>query len=717
MLSTFGSLQTALRAMNAMQRSIQVSSNNIANAATPGYSRQKTLLVTGEPYSVAGSNRYATFGQVGTGVIAEKIQRFRSGFLDAQIRTENLAFKGWETRRDLLQQIEVIFNEPSETGLNSNINAFWSSWQTLADSPNSIAARSHVAETAQDLSATIREKYRQLKELQAEFDDNVAVQVSQINDLAARIANLNVNIREVQGVGQQPNDLRDQRDQLLTELSGLIEMDAHEAENGSVFVSVGGKLLVMDDINSELMAEPDPTNNMLYRIAWQDTGDAVHIKNVSLEGSLPEEASGLLQGQLGSLLVGRDLIISDYLAQLDDIANTFISSVNALHQTGFGLSANGSSLTSSNTVPGTVDAFSLVPPQSDSSGLSDGTYFLEIRDNANVLEFRLVDSSGNPIAIDDATFAGNDITNNWQALDLVDGTTFDTGRGLAIDFGAIADHQLSSISIDGNINSFGLSSIPQGNAELPTDTHFVEMRDNDGSWEFRFVDSNGDPVEVKDLTSIDESLTAGWQPVPNSNTFDSGRGISIQFTTGPYEESVRGGSVAPPPFPAANVNYTARGTKVGMLGGSAASVSIGNFFSGKGAVDINVSDYIKSDLHRIVTASSTASPGDGSVALEIARLKDKTLLNENSITINNYFRSLITKLGQHSEQASIMTDNQELLVQHLENRQSEFAGVSLDEETVHLLQYQRTYQAAARVMTTVDEMLEKIINGMGLVGR
>jgi flagellar hook-associated protein 1 FlgK len=252
--------------------------------------------------------------------------------------------------------------------------------------------------------------------------------------------------------------------------------------------------------------------------------------------------------------------------------------------------------------------------------------------------------------------------------------------------------------------------------ELPTDTYFVEMHDNNGVWNFRVVDSNGDPVDVYDLSSDGGSLTDGWQPVPNSNNFDTGRGITIQFAPGTYSESIRGGSVTPPPFPAANAVYTARGTQVGTMNDGAASVSMGNFFSGKGAIDITVSDYIKADHNRIATAASADSPGDGSVALEIARLKAKTLVNGNS-TINNYFRSLITQLGQHSEQASVMTDNQELLVKHLEGRQSEFAGVSLDEETVYLLQYQRTYQAAARVMTTVDEMLEKVINGMGLVGR
>ena len=486
MLSTFGSLNTALTTLQAMQKSIQTTSHNVANAATPGYSRQQATLVSGTPYTVPSTNRYNTFGQVGTGVNVEKMQRFRSAFLDSQIRNETLREKGWEVRQDALQQIEVSFNEPSDTGINSRLSAFWASWNNLATTPDSAATRGTVVESAADLTAALRDTYRQLEDFQTELDDQVSIQVESINDIAHRIADLNSTIRDVQGLGQQPNDLRDERDQLLTELAGYINIDAHEGETGSVLVSLGGKLLVMDHEVSELAVEPDAGNGTLNRVIWADTGAVVQVAGVPLEGGLSSVAPDRLGGQLGGTLIARDLIIPDKMAMLDDMANTLISSVNNLHQSSFGL----------------------------------------------------------------------------------DGST-------------------------------------------------------------------------------------GW-----------------------------------------------------------------DFFTGTGARDIDVSSDIKADHNRIAASASAAGvPGDGSVALEIARLENAALLNSGTTTITDYYRANIAKLGQEAQQANVMFINQELLVQHLENRQEEIAGVSLDEETVNLLQYQRTYQAAARVMTVVDEMLDKVINGMGLVGR
>ena len=185
MLSTFGSLNTALTTLQAMQKSIQTTSHNVANAATPGYSRQQATLVSGTPYTVPSTNRYNTFGQVGTGVNVEKMQRFRSAFLDSQIRNETLREKGWEVRQDALQQIEVSFNEPSDTGINSRLSAFWASWNNLATTPDSAATRGTVVESAADLTAALRDTYRQLEDFQTELDDQVAIQVESINDVPA----------------------------------------------------------------------------------------------------------------------------------------------------------------------------------------------------------------------------------------------------------------------------------------------------------------------------------------------------------------------------------------------------------------------------------------------------------------------------------------------------------------------------------------------------
>jgi flagellar hook-associated protein FlgK len=714
MPSTFGSLNIALRTLDSMQRAIEVSGHNVANAATPGYSRQTAVFVASDPYSVPALNYNVSAGQVGTGVTVDAIQRFRSDFLDSQIQDESLFLKGWEVRRDVLRQVEVTLNEPSDAGINSSLSAFWTAWNELATTPGSTAARAYVVETASGLSTSLREAQHQLSDLQSDLDERVAIDVEKVNDLAHRIADLNKTIRNVEGIGQQANDLRDQRGQLLAELTGLININAHESETGSVMVSMGGKLLVMDHVVSEIAVEQDPANAMRNRIVWADTGAVVQIGGIPLEGGLSSLATEQLAGELGATLIARDLILPDKMSQLDDIANALIGAVNGLHQTGFGLNGTaGGGLTSTSTVPGTVDGFSLAPPMSGSNGLADGTFFVEIRDNANILEFRLVDSAGKPMEIYDSAAGDGSFTNAWQTLDLVDGTSFDTGRGLVIDFAALSDHSLGTINTNMDVNGFSLSGVASGTPELPTDSYYVEVRDNGGNWEFRLVDSAGSPVQIYDDVTGDGSLTSDWQTIPAApQSFDTRRGLTIDFTSGPYTETLFGGVPLP-----ANVHYTARGTQVGTRGNGAASVGIGSFFTGTGAQDIAVSDYITADYNRIATAAVADSPGDGSIALGIARLESAAILNGGTTTIGDYYRGAIAELGQEAQQADIMASNHDLLLQHLEARQEEIAGVSLDEETVHLLQFQRTYQAAARVMTTVDEMLDKVINGMGLVGR
>jgi flagellar hook-associated protein FlgK len=708
-----------------MQRAIEVTGHNVSNVETPGYSRQKALLVAGDPYSVPAANRNQNLGQIGTGVTVEKVQRYRSDFLDSQIRNETLSLKGWEVRRDTLQQIEVAFNEPSEVGINHALGEFWTAWSNLSTTPDSVAARTHVAETTNSLSTAMRETYRQLSNLQGELDDRVGMQVQQVNDLAHRIADLNGTIRKVEGLGQQPNDLRDERGKLLTELAGVIDIDTFETESGSMTVNLGGKWLISDASVSELATQPDPTNSqassglMLKQVTWADTGATVQVNGITLASGLSSQATERLGGELGGTLISRDLILSGKMGQLDQMADALIGAVNGLHQSGFGLNGTaGGNLTGASSIPGTVNSFSQVAPWAGQSGLANGTYSLEIRDNSNVLEFRLVNATGQALIIDDASVGGT-TTNNWQRFDLVAGTNFDTGRGLAINFGALADHNLGSINTNANVSGFNLSGVAQGATELSSDTYYVEARDNNGISEFRLVDSGGNPAQIYDSVAANGSVTSAWQAIPPGapSSFDTNRGFTIQFSGGPYVAAVRGGSITPPPIPAASGAYTARGTQLGTRNSGAATVSINNFFSGTGARDIALSDYIAADYNRIATAATANSPGDGSIALKIGQLQSAMLLKSGTASIGNFYRVTVAGLGQEAQQAGIMVNNHELLTQHLQTRQEEVAGVSLDEEMVSLTAYQRTYQAAARVMTTVDEMLDKVINGMGTVGR
>lgn len=715
MFSSFGSLNTALKGLQTMQRAIEVNSHNVANAATPGYSRQRAMLQPSDPYAVPTQSRRANPGQVGTGVTINSIHRYRSMFLDEQIRNTKEQVGSWEVRSDILRQIEVAFNEPSELSINQQMSQFWASWQELAAAPNSSATRASVAETASNMSQSIRQVYDQLADLQDELDSRVESQIIEINDLASQIADLNRDIREVQGIGQQPNDLRDQREMRLQKLSQMLNITAKEEDDGSVTISLGGKLLVADHTYAPLGTEPDGNNGAMNRIVWAETGATTYMQNIPLEGGLPPEAADIFGGELGGTLVGRDLILTDVMDELDTLAQTIIGSVNGLHQTGYGLANNpGGTVLASTTVPNTVSGFSTADPYPDALGLSAGDYYVELRDNNGVVEFRMVDSTGSAIAIDDVTQGGTTLTSDWQNYASVAGTNFDTGRGLVVHFDPLADHTLGTINTNVNTAGFQLSGVAAGNTELPDDTYYVEVADNGGSWQFRLVDSSGVSVPVYDQAADDGSLTNGWQDIPSApHIFDTARGLTVEFTGGPYIPA----NIAGVPIAAANVVYTARDTQLGTIDSGAASVTMGNFFTGSGAADIDLSNYIKADHNRIATAAGIDSPGDGSIAVQIGQISQAQLLNNNTATIGDYYRGTITTLGQKSQQAETLTTNHSLLVSHLETRQDEIAGVSLDEETVHMLQYQRTYQAAARALTAIDEMLERVINNTGLVGR
>lgn len=726
MTTLFSGLNNALRTLQIMQKGIETTSHNVSNASTPGYSRQKVLLQASDPYTVPSSNRPMGVGQVGTGVQATEIKRYRSEFLDGQIRTQTSNLKGWEVRQDTLQQVEVILNEPSDTGLNTYMTNFWSGWQELAASPDSAASRAQVAEGATELTSSLRESHRQLTELQTDLDNHVSSLVTEINDLAYNIADYNRKIAHVESIGQQANDMRDERDVLLKTLSEKLNVTMGENENGSTMVSVGGRLLVMDFEVNEMAVRQDPTNNMLNSVVWADSGDPVTLKGIPLAGGLDADAENLLAGELGGTLIGRDIILPRQMAVLDDIANTLIGSVNGLHQTGYGLNNLPGATLTATTTPGTVDAMTQVATGSWAglSGLPAGNMYVETRDNGGTLQFRLVDSSGNPLAINNASLPDPvapavadpavDITDAWQDFSLVAGTTLDTGRGIAITFGALDPNGVVSTTTDANVAGFSTGGVAQGATELSDGArYYVEVN---ASNQFRLVDDTGTAVQVYDLTAANGSLSDGWQDIPVGGTFDTSRGLTVQFNGAPavppYLPRQFGGTPAP-----ASAEYSAWGNQIATAANGAAQVTMGNFFSGSGAATIALSDYIEEDYSRIATASTPNAPGDGSVALHMYQLSSAALLNNNTTTLTDYYRAAIGTLGQDAQQANTMTENHETLVDHLETRQEEVAGVSVDEETVNLIEYQRAYQAAARVLNTFDEMLDKVINGMGLVGR
>ena len=228
MSSTFHGLETARRGMSTHQSALYTTGHNIANANTPGYTRQRVNFNTTQPYPSMSFNAPNIAGQLGTGVKPGTIQRVRESFLDVQYRTENSKLGYYGALSSSLAKMEDIMNEPTESGLSSVMEKFWNSLQDLANNPENTGARAVVASTGQMLAETINYYYNSLKRIQNDISNEINVTIKDIESLLTDIDDLNRQIASVEPHGMLPNDLYDRRDLLVDQLSNLINIQVTE---------------------------------------------------------------------------------------------------------------------------------------------------------------------------------------------------------------------------------------------------------------------------------------------------------------------------------------------------------------------------------------------------------------------------------------------------------------------------------------------------------
>ncbi len=311
MTSAWFGLNTGVSALEAAQTMLDTAAHNVANANTPGYSRQRVDLVASPPFSYPAFNRSGLPGQIGTGVTVANVMRVRDSFLDLQIDSQTALQGQWDTRRDELAKVEAVFPEPNGSGLGGVLTQFWNSWQDVAADPTSSAARSSLVEQAASLASRFNRDVGQLTSLQSSEDYQIGQSIGQINDLATRIAALNDQIQRVAVSGDHPNDLMDQRDQLLQQLSAIVPVTQTVQADGTVDVLLGGTDLVAHGTARTIVASSDPTTG--FTTPTWSSGGAVDL------GS----------GSLAALVEARDVTVPGYIAQLNQLAAGVASAVNA----------------------------------------------------------------------------------------------------------------------------------------------------------------------------------------------------------------------------------------------------------------------------------------------------------------------------------------------------------------------------------------------------
>ena len=310
-ISTFLGLETALRGILAQQRAIDVTGHNIANASTPGYSRETANLVTTQPFVDTPA------GLLGTGVDVQSYQRVRDSYVDVQLRTQMMLKGTYTAQQDGLNQVELSLAEPSDNGLSALLGKYWAAWQNLSTAPSDMATRQALAQSAASLADGFNSLSSQMSTVASQTQQQETLTMTQVNTIGSEIASLNGSIKAAELAGQTPNDLLDKRDLLIDQLAKLGNVTpstsaGQAGQLGSIDVTFGGATLVTDT--------------------------TVATPALTLAG-LPSLTSGQLYG-MQSVLTSINDPTTGYLTQLNDIASKLITATNTQHAAGTDLNGN-----------------------------------------------------------------------------------------------------------------------------------------------------------------------------------------------------------------------------------------------------------------------------------------------------------------------------------------------------------------------------------------
>jgi flagellar hook-associated protein 1 FlgK len=328
-MAAFGGLGTALSGLEAQQRAMGVISQNITNVDTPGYTRRTVQLTSqGSP---PGSSIFTKNNGTGEGVNVDSITRIRDQFLDDTARSALTNQGAADQTSTTLNQIEAIVPEPSDTGISSQIQKFWAAWSDAANAPGSMASRTALLSQANTVATSLNTASAQMTNLRNSQITGLQASVAKVNSQSQQVAKLNGEIRTAIAAGVDPSDLQDQRDNLIDSLATSVGATTHANDDGTVDVFLGGGTLVRSDTSTNI--------NMVQAGTLDPPLDTMPLQNVRITWSNGGDDVQRLGGQIGAVLTGVDNTIPRYQSQLDGVASSLVSTVNALHETGQGLDA------------------------------------------------------------------------------------------------------------------------------------------------------------------------------------------------------------------------------------------------------------------------------------------------------------------------------------------------------------------------------------------
>ena len=665
-------LDVAKSALFTAQQALTVTGHNISNVNTPGFSRQEVILTEERP--VDGSP-----GQVGTGVKIEQIRRAVDVFLNRELTNSQEGLGQFTVTSDELRRLESLFRDTSGQGLAGQLNEFFKALQDATTTPSQTTPRSVVIAKASTLASTFHQINADLTDTRRAIDVQIGVNISEINGLTRKIADFNTQIKSAEVSGQNANDLRDKRDLAVNELATRIEVSTLDRIDGTVSVFTARGLVLVDQETTRNLVGVESTDNQGLLDIGYDIG-----------GNQPSIITDLITGgRVRGLIDVRDGTIPSVQQGIDALAGSLLNEVNQVHRVGYGLDGSTgqdffSGLSVTTKAPSTNVGTGAI-----GNGAVTAPSLLTFHD----YEIRF--SGGNNYSIVDAS-TGIGIEGNYTGTVIVPPTV---DAPLNIVTGA---NDTLVVTVDGTTSG----SITLNGAASPGRP---------------YASGSALAAEIESKINADSTLAAAGRRV--AVIFDSTTNrlvLQSNSAGGTSSVDVIGGTARASLGLSTGTSTSASGTysdpqtfhidgiAVTVSGAPAANDVLSLNSRENAARDLTVA---LSDPSKLALSSTRAGvPGNNQNGLALVALQSKALTGLNNTTLSDAYRKTATDLGVASQVASQRLDGEQIRHEQLQTFHAQVSGVSLDEELVNLLKYQRAFEAASRMIVAADEMMSTLIS-------
>jgi len=657
---------TGLSAIRTAQQLIDLAANNIANANTPGYHARRAKVVADLGSIVDGAQRSG-------GVRIEDVTLLRDGLIEQTLLASLQTRERLAEEVGVLSHLEALFVEPSEYGLDARLGDFFESLSGLAANPADPLLRQQVVQCASVVCDALNRLDAELRVMGDRAEETVDFSLQHVNELSRKIADLNVQIKATETAGAVAAGLRDERDQLVTELAGLVNVSTFADDFGVVNISLAGTLLVDEGHVNELAVRR--AGDQIQVVYADDTAAVVEVNN----------------GQVAGVLNVMNDLVPRYREALDELANGLRRSVNRIHSTGLSPSGRFHELSGLHAFSTNDVAFAAT-----GYGVAAGAaerLVINVEEEATgeitPVELTLDTTQGAAdflAALADAVNAGVDhVSASVQEGRLVLSAETGYAFGFATPYdpnpaqaGDITDPDPTAPEVMGRYTgaqdeAYTVTFLNGGRVGQDDLSLQIAVRDRDGTL----------------LRTFTRTLPAGADP---GQPLLLDNGLRLAFGAG--------GAAAGDAF-----SFLARADMdtAGVLD----ALGLNVLFTGLGAGALRVAPEVLDDPARLATGLGGAA-GDNAKVLDLLDLRTERVLGDGTASLAEFYRALLGEVASAHATRAVQLDNQKQLVTTMENRRDAVSGVSVDEEMIRIIEARRIYQGAMRVLQVVNDMLDEM---------